>query len=67
MNDTFPRTPIRPASCPRCQGRLLQEYDPASGEEWACVNCGWRKPLRPFSGLLRIFGLGVGELPPGRT
>ncbi len=40
------RFPVRPA-CPRCKGRLYQEWDQDTGREWSCLNCGWRKSRRP--------------------
>ncbi len=41
------RFPVRPLACPRCKGRLYQEWDQDTGREWGCLNCGWRKSRRP--------------------
>lgn len=42
-----PRFRPQPPGCPRCRGRLFHEWDPDTGHEWACLNCGWRRCRQP--------------------
>jgi DNA-directed RNA polymerase subunit RPC12/RpoP len=35
-------------TCPRCQGPVHIEYDEiAQEDDYVCLACGWRAPVRP--------------------
>jgi len=46
--------PGRVRHCDRCRGRLLLEWEPGTGDELVCLNCGRRTPVTPQAPLPRL-------------
>jgi DNA-directed RNA polymerase subunit RPC12/RpoP len=54
--------------CPRCTGRLFYE-DQLIAHEWACLNCGYRRPATAAERLAierRLSAVRDGDGLPGR-
>jgi hypothetical protein len=45
-------------TCTRCRGRLVLEYDPATGDEYVCLACGRRTDAVPVAPLAFVTRLG---------